>query len=133
MEKSKVIAETAGVAGLAAILAGKVRGARRVAAVVSGGNIDLNQIARIIENGLARAGRTHHVRVRIADVPGQLARILAIVAQNQCNIVEVQHLRSGWQVPLGFVDIDLLVETRRSDAGAQLDAALRAAGFEVRA
>jgi threonine dehydratase len=132
LEKSKVVAETAGVAGLAAILAGKVRGARRVAAVVSGGNIDLNQIARIIENGLERAGRTHHVRVRIADVPGQLARILGIVAQNQCNIVEVQHLRSGWQVPLGFVDIDLLVETRRSDAGAQLDASLRAAGFEVR-
>ena len=73
------------------------------------------------------------MRVRVADVPGQLARLLAIVAQNQCNIVEVQHLRSGWQVPLGFVDIDLLVETRRSDAGPQLDAALHEAGFEVRA
>jgi len=133
MEKSKVIAETAGVAAVAAILAGKVRGAQRVAAVISGGNIDLNQIARIIENGLARAGRIYHVRVRVADVPGQLARLLAIVAQNQCNIVEVQHLRSGWQVPLGFVDIDLLVETRRSDAGPQLDAALHEAGFEVRA
>lgn len=132
MEKSKLVAEAAGVAGVAAILARKITGSKRVATVVSGGNIDLNLVARILENGLERAGRTHHVRVRVTDVPGQLAKLLAIVAQNQCNIVDVQHLRAGWQVPLGFVDIDLLVETRRADAGAQLDAALRSAGFEVR-
>lgn len=132
MEKSKVVAEAAGVAGVAAILAHKVKGAKRVATVICGGNIDLNQIARILENGLERAGRTHHVRVRVADTPGQLAKLVSIVAQNQCNIVDVQHLRAGWQVPLGFVDIDVVVETRRSAAGAQLDAALRAAGFEVR-
>ncbi|MBL8863648.1 MAG: threonine ammonia-lyase [Planctomycetes bacterium] len=129
MEKSKVVAEAAGVAGVAAILARKVGGARRVASVISGGNIDLNLIARILENGLERAGRIHHVRVRVADTPGQLARLVGIVAHNQCNVLDVQHLRTGWQVPLGFVDIDLVVETRRSEAGHQLDAALRAAGF----
>jgi len=133
MEKSKVVAEAAGVAGVAAILAHKVKGAKRVATVICGGNIDLNQIARILENGLERAGRTHHVRVRVADTPGQLAKLVTIVAQSQCNIVDVQHLRAGWQVPLGWVDIDVLVETRRADAGAQLDVALRAAGFEIRA
>lgn len=133
MEKSKIVAEAAGVVGVAAILARKVTGARRVATVISGGNIDLNLIARILENGLDRAGRTHHVRVRVADTPGQLARLVAIVAANQCNVLDVQHLRAGWQVPLGFVDIDLVVETRRSDAGALLDASLRAAGFDTRA
>lgn len=132
MEKTKVVAEAAGVPGVAALLAGKVRGAKRVATVISGGNIDLNLIARILENGLERAGRTHHVRVRVADTPGQLAKLLAIVAQNQCNIVDVQHLRAGWQVPLGQVDIDVVVETRRADAGGLLDGALRAAGFEIR-
>jgi threonine dehydratase len=132
MEKSKVVAEAAGVAGVAAILARKIGGARRVATVISGGNIDLNLVARILENGLERAGRIHHVRVRVADAPGQLARLVGIVAQNQCNVLDVQHLRAGWQVPLGFVDIDLVVETRRSDAGLRLDAALRAAGFETR-
>jgi threonine dehydratase len=129
MEKSKVVAEAAGVAGVAAILARKVTGAQRIATVVSGGNIDLNLFARILENGLDRAGRTHHVRVRVADTPGQLARLLGIVADNDCNIMDVQHLRAGWQVPLGFVDIDVVVETRRSDAGPRLEAALRAAGF----
>jgi len=132
MEKSKVVAEGAGVAGVAAILAQKFTGAKRVATVICGGNIDLNLVARILENGLERAGRTHHVRVRVQDTPGQLAKLVGIVAQNQCNIVDVQHLRAGWQVPLGFVDIDVVVETRRADAGAQLDGALRAAGFEVR-
>ncbi len=131
MEKSKVVAEAAGVAGVAAILARKVSGAQRIATVISGGNIDLNLFARILENGLDRAGRTHHVRVRVADTPGQLARLLGIVADNDCNIIDVQHLRAGWQVPLGFVDIDLVVETRRSDAGLKLEAALRAAGFKI--
>lgn len=133
IEKTKVVAEASGVAGVAAILARKVKGAKRVATVISGGNIDLNLIARILENGLDRAGRTHHVRVRVADTPGQLARLVGIVAANQCNVLDVQHLRAGWQVPLGFVDIDLVVETRRSDAGALLDASLRTAGFETRA
>jgi len=133
MEKSKIVAEAAGVVGVAAILARKVTGVRRVATVISGGNIDLNLIARILENGLDRAGRTHHVRVRVADTPGQLARLVGIAATNQCNVLDVQHLRAGWQVPLGFVDIDLVVETRRSDAGALLDASLRAAGFDTRA
>lgn len=131
MEKSKVVAEAAGVAGVAAILARKVTGAQRIATVISGGNIDLNLFTRILENGLDRAGRTHNVRVRVADTPGQLARLLGIVAANECNIVDVQHLRAGWQVPLGFVDIDMVVETRRSDAGVKLEAALRAAGFQL--
>lgn len=132
MEKSKVVAETAGVAGLAALMAGKVTHAKRVCAIVSGGNIDLNLVARILENGLERAGRLHNVRVRVGDTPGTLARILETVAQNQCNIVDVQHYRAGWKVPLGMVDIELLVETRKSGAGDALDAALRAQGFDVR-
>ncbi len=131
MEKSKVVAEAAGVAGVAAILARKITGAQRVATVISGGNIDLNLFARILENGLDRAGRTHHARVRVADLPGQLAKLVGIVAENDCNIIDVQHLRAGWQVPLGFVDIDLVVETRRADAGLKLEAALRVAGFQV--
>ena len=61
MEKSKVLPEAAGVAGAAAILAGHARGAQRIATVISGGNIDLNVVTRILENGLERAGRIHHV------------------------------------------------------------------------
>jgi len=132
LEKSKIVAETGGVPGIAAILAGKIKDARRVLAIVSGGNIDLNLIARIVENGLEHAGRTHLVRLRTADTPGQLVRILGILAANQCNVVDIQHYRAGFKVPLGMTDIDILVETRKAGAGESVDAALREQGYDLR-
>lgn len=132
MEKSKIVAETGGVPGIAAILAGKVKNARRVLTVVSGGNIDLNLIARIVENGLERAGRTHLVRLRTTDTPGQLVAILGVLAANHCNVTDIQHFRAGFKVPLGMVDLDILVETRKAGAGLLVDAALRAQGYDLR-
>ncbi|MBK7876948.1 MAG: threonine ammonia-lyase [Planctomycetes bacterium] len=131
MEKSKVVAELAGVAGIAALIHGKVTGAKKVCAVVSGGNIDLNLLARIIESGLSSAGRYHLVRLRVSDVPGQLAQVLAVISEEQGNVLDVQHYRAGWKVPIGFTDIEVLVETRRAGQGARIDAALSARGFEV--
>lgn len=132
MEKSKVVAEAAGVAAIAALIAGRVRDTKRVCAIVSGGNIDLNLLARIIESGLAQSGRTHAIALRLPDIPGQLARVLEVLTEQQCNILDVQHYRSGWRVPLGAVDVEVLVEVRRAGAGALLDAALRERGFDVR-
>jgi threonine dehydratase len=132
MEKSKIVSETAGAAAVAAVLAGKVTKAHRVLALVCGGNIDLNLIARIIESGLEQSGRTHNLRLRVTDVPGQLATILAVLVANQCNVVDIQHYRAGFKVPLGMVDIDILVETRKSGAGELVDAALRAKGYDLR-
>jgi threonine dehydratase len=132
MEKSKIIAETAGVPGIAAILGGKVKNARRVLTIVSGGNIDLNLIARIVENGLERAGRTHNVRLRTTDTPGRLVDILGVIAANQCNVLDIQHYRAGFKVPLGMVDIDILVETRKAGAGMLVDEALRSRGYDLR-
>jgi threonine dehydratase len=133
MEKSKVVAETAGVAGIAALIAGRVRDAKRVCAIVSGGNIDLNLLARIIESGLAHSGRTHSLALRLTDTPGQLARMLEVLTEQQCNILDIQHYRSGWRVPIGYVDVEVLVEVRRAGAGTQLDTALRERGYDVRA
>ena len=132
MEKSKLVAETGGVPGIAAILAGKIKDAKRVLAIVSGGNIDLNLIARIVENGLERAGRTHHVRLRTTDKPGQLVDILGVLVANECNVLDIQHFRAGFKVPLGMVDIDILVETRKAGAGSLVDEALRARGYDLR-
>jgi len=132
MEKSKIVAETGGVPGIAAILAGKVKNAKRVLTIVSGGNIDLNLIARIVENGLERAGRTHNVRLRTTDTPGQLVDILGVIAANQCNVLDIQHYRAGFKVPLGMVDIDILLETRKAGAGLLVDEALRARGYDLR-
>lgn len=132
LEKSKVVSETAGATAVAAVLAGKVTHAKRVLALVCGGNIDLNLIARIIESGLEQSGRTHNVRLRVVDMPGQLATILEVLVANQCNVVDIQHYRAGFKVPLGMVDIDILVETRKSGAGELVDAALRAKGYDLR-
>jgi threonine dehydratase len=131
MEKSKVVAETGGVAAIAALIAGKIQGAKRVCAIVSGGNIDLNLLARIIESGLSGSGRYHLVRLRLRDVPGQLSTVLDCFAESQSNVLDVQHYRAGWKVPLGFVDVEILVETRRAGDGAHIDASLREHGFLV--
>ncbi len=131
MEKSKIVSETAGIAGVAALIHGRITGARRVCAVVSGGNIDLNLLARMIESGLSGAGRYHLAKMRVPDVPGQLAQILDVLTQQQANVLDVQHYRAGWKVPIGFVDVEVLVETRRAGHGAHIDAALGARGIEV--
>jgi threonine dehydratase len=133
LEKSKVVAETAGVVGMAALAAGRLALApdECVCAVVSGGNIDLNQLGRLIESGLARAGATHLVEVRLADLPGELVKVLAALAETRCNVLDVQHYRAGWQVPVGFVDVELLIETRHSGQGAEVEELLRTRGFRV--
>jgi threonine dehydratase len=133
LEKSKVVAETAGVAGMAALAAKKLDVApdEEVCAVVSGGNIDLNLLARLIESGLERSGATHLVDVRLPDVPGQLARVLACLAETRCNILDVQHYRAGWRVPVGFVDVEVLLETRHPGQGAEVEELLRSRGFAL--
>ncbi len=131
MDKSKIVVEPAGAVGIAALVAGKVPGAKHVCALVSGGNVDLNLLARVIENGLAHAGRYHLVRLRLADAPGQLSRVLALLGEAQCNVLDVQHYRSGWKVPLGSVDVEILVETRRADHGLEVERRLVEHGFEL--
>ena len=125
MEKSKIVAETAGVAAVAALIAGKIPSARKVAAVISGGNIDLNTLSRVIEAGFARTGRTHLVRLRMPDQPGGLARVLEVIASAQGNVLDVQHYRSGWNVPVGTVDVEILIELRRPGSAAGIDELLR--------
>jgi threonine dehydratase len=131
LEKSKIVAETAGVAGLAALAARRIelRPDEAVCAIVSGGNIDLNLLARLIESGLASSGATHLVEMRVPDVPGQLSQVLGCLAETRCNILDVQHYRAGWRVPVGFVDVAVLIETRHPGQGAEVEALLRRRGF----
>ncbi len=133
LEKSKVVAETAGVAALAALMQRKVDTAadEPVCAVVSGGNIDLNALARLIESGLANQGSYHLLQVRMRDVPGQLYQVVSLLAETRCNILDVQHYRAGWKVPVGFVDVEVLLETRTPGQGAEIEALLRQRGFTL--
>jgi len=132
LEKSKLVVEAAGAAGAAALLEGVAgRGKGRVAVVLSGGNVDVNLLHRVIERGLVAEGRYVRLSVRMPDRPGQLARVLVVVAALGGNVLDVEHDRAGWSVPLGDVDASILVELRRAGSGAEVLAAVRALGFEA--
>lgn len=131
LEKNKVVAEAAAVTPIAAILAGKVRARGTLVGVISGGNIDLSLLGRLIESGLSLRGTLYRLKLRVADEPGTLRRLLEAVEAERGNILDVRHDREGWKVPVGSVDVDLVVELRSTDAGPAIDARLREEGFEV--
>lgn len=131
MEKNKVVAEAAAVTPIAAMLAGKVRGNETVVGVISGGNIDLSLLGRLIESGLSQRGTLYRLKLRVTDEPGTLRRLLEAVESERGNILDVRHDREGWKVPVGSVEVDLVVELRSIDAGPAIDRRLRADGFEV--
>jgi threonine dehydratase len=128
LERSKLVVEPAGGVAVAALLAGVVDARPPVAAVISGGNIDPMLMLRVIEHGLAAAGRYLEVRVQCADRPGQLARLLSLIAEHGANVVDVDHSRRDQRLRLGEVEVDLSMETRGVEHSDQVLSALRAAG-----
>jgi len=112
MERAKVIAEGAGAVPVAALLR-KISTfkAKKVVAVISGGNIDVNMLSRIIDKGLANSGRKTFIDTLIPDRPGTLWRLLNIVADTGANVLSVTHNRSTRDVKLGYAKVELELET----------------------
>jgi threonine dehydratase len=110
----------------------KARGleGRRVVAVVSGGNIDVNLIARIIERGLVKDGRLVRVSIALLDKPGQLAITSGIIAACRANVVEVHHTRA-FASRVGGTTLQLTLETRGPEHVEEILAALRREGYAV--
>ncbi len=131
LERGKLIVEAAGAVGVAALLSGKVSAPTPAVAVLSGGNIDPLLLVRVVETGLAAAGRYLRFTVRCPDRPGQLAAVLALIAQHGANVDDVVHQRHDPRLNLGEVEVALSVETRGADHSETLVAALRAAGYDV--
>ncbi len=132
LEKEKTVAEGAGAVAVAALLNHKVRGleGKRVVAVVSGGNIDVNVIARVIERGLVKEGRLVRVIVHLPDKPGQLAKVSAAVANHRANVIEVHHTRA-FSHRFGDTTLQLTLETRGHDHVEEILRALRERGYQV--
>jgi threonine dehydratase len=133
MERNKLVVEGAGAVGVAALLAGALpalRG-RRVGIVLSGGNIDLTMIDRVVQHGLTAAGRYLVFRTRLEERPGELARLSALLARTRANILEVRHYVRGVALGVNEVDLELTVETRNAAHGEEILAQLRAAGYRV--
>ena len=132
MEKSKLVVEAAGAAGAAALFEGeKPPGKGKVVVVLSGGNVDINLLQRVIERGLVAEGRYVRITCRMPDRPGNLALVLAVVAAHGGNVVDVEHDRGGWRVSFGEVKASLLVELREPGAGPAILAAVKASGFDA--
>jgi threonine dehydratase len=131
IERNKLVVEAAGAVGVAALLTGAVKVETPVVAVLSGGNIDPLLMMRVIERGLAAAGRYLRFTVRCPDRPGQLAALLTLIGQQGANIDDVVHQRHDPRLQLGEVEVELSVETRGAEHSDRLVQALKAAGYEV--
>jgi threonine dehydratase len=130
IEEVKVVTEGAGAAGVAALLADRIGPGDVVCSLMCGGNIDLNLIARVIERGLTKAGRYHAMRLRTRDVPGRLRAMAEVLAEHGANIVDISHFRAGWRIPVGSVEIEVLIETRGAGEGRAIEQELTECGFE---
>jgi threonine dehydratase len=129
-ERSKVLVEPAGAAGVAALLAG-VEVATPAVVVLSGGNIDPLLLLRVVRHGLASAGRYLQMRIRLDDRPGTLAGLLAELAASGGNVMDVSHVRTGIDLAVDEVEIDVQVETRGPTHCAEVRGRLRDAGYRV--
>src|SRR5207302_3070491 len=118
----------------AALLQRKIPGcalASKVVCVISGGNIDVNLLSRIIERGLVKEGRRVVLKLRVPDRPGALAAILTTVATEKANVLEVHHDRAFVPGPVGDTEIELTLETKGASHAEQLVSALTAKGYAV--
>jgi threonine dehydratase len=131
LERVKLVVEPAGVAGVAALLAGAVAVDTPVVALLSGGNIDPLLMQRVIEHGLSAASRYLHFTVRCVDRPGRLAALLSLLAEQGANVVDVWHERHNPRLQIGEVEVALSVETRGVEHSDTLLGALRTAGYTV--
>jgi threonine dehydratase len=132
LEIEKTVVEGAGATTLAAVLNKKVALAgKRVALVLSGGNIDVNIIARVIEKGLVKDGRLARLRVVLADRPGALARLCGVVAAQRANILDIGHNRAFTTARISDTEVVLTLETSGREQIEAVVAALRAAGYQV--
>ncbi|MGD9605980.1 MAG: threonine ammonia-lyase [Leucobacter sp.] len=132
LERTKLVVEPAGAAGVAAMITGKVRASGPTATILSGGNIDPLLLQRVIGHGLAASSRYLKLRILLPDIPGQLVRTASIVAGKNANVVEVIHTRHATELPISEVELELHIETRGVEHGNEVVQSLRDAGYVVR-
>jgi threonine dehydratase len=112
LERTKLVVEGAGAVAVAALLSGKVGGSGCVVPVLSGGNIDATLLISVMRHGLAVGGRYLVLRTRVPDRPGELARLLTLLAEERVNVVEVEHQREAAGLPVAETGVELTLVTR---------------------
>ena len=133
LEIEKTVAEGAAAVPLAALINRKIPLANKnVGLIVSGGNIDMNLISRIIETGLIQDGRLGRFSIVISDRPGSLARLAQRVADLGANILQISHSRGFGEMAIGETEVELILETAGADHIERIYAALSADKFKIK-
>ncbi len=131
IEEEKTVAEGAGAAALAALVHRRLPlEDQNVAVIVSGGNIDVHMVSRVIERGMVKSGRMARRWVRIADATGSLARLTRLLADVGANIVQIHHDRT-FAIDLSEALVELVIETRGFDHIAEVESALANGGYKI--
>jgi len=131
LERTKLVVEGAGAVAVAALLEGKVPGSGPAVAVLSGGNIDASTLITVMRYGVTAAGRHLVVRTAVPDRPGELLKLLQLVAEERVNVLSVEHRREGVDIAIGATGIDLTLLTRDEQHCEVLLGQMRGWGYEV--
>ena len=132
MEKQKLVAEGAGAVGVAAVLAKKLDLAgKNVCAVVSGGNIDVNILSRVINRGLLSSGRVAELKIAMLDKPGQLRDVSNIIADCGANVIQVRHDPGGEHADIIGCYLHIKMETRDFQQLSEIKTRLAQAGYKL--
>jgi threonine dehydratase len=131
LERAKMVVEPAGAAAAAAILEDPARFGTPTVAVLSGGNIDPLLLGKVIQHGMAAAGRYLNLWLRIPDTPGGLAHLLVDISEAGANVIEVSHARIDAELSLDEVEVHLQLETRGQAHAEALRAMLLEHGYQI--
>ncbi|NEA08266.1 threonine ammonia-lyase, partial [Streptomyces sp. SID10692] len=131
LERAKLVVEPAGASPVAALLSDPKAFRGPVVAVLSGGNVDPLLMQRILRHGMSAAGRHLSLRLRLTDRPGALAALLATLTVADANVLDISHVRTDPRLGLTEAEVDLRLETKGPQHCADVEAALREAGYRV--
>ena len=132
MEKQKLVAEGAGALSVAATMFNKLPLAnQKTACIVSGGNIDVNILSRVINRGLLKAGRLCHLTIELLDKPGQLREVSTIIAEYGANVIRVRHNQGGENTDINDCFLKISMETRNAQHFEEIQKALIAKGYKI--
>ena len=131
LQNLRLVAEGAGAVGIAALLTQKIRprAGEDLCVILSGGNIDANFLARVIEQVLVKQGRYIVLHTSVPDRPGNLSRMLDIVAECGANVIDINHRRAAWQVPVDRTGIEMILEVRDEAHGQEVVQRLERSGY----
>jgi threonine dehydratase len=130
LERAKLVVEGAGAVGVAALLAGHVPPAEGTTAIVlSGGNVDPGMLAQVARRHESQAGRRFVLLARLPDRPGSLALLLSLVGEHGANLLDVEHIREGFDLHVRETAVQLVLETRGPEHAARVTRAIREAGY----